>query len=780
MPKTSGRATAPKRDHSPVVASPAKKARTDDLLNVEDDISADADSKTTSVKNTASNSNNNPYAVIANSIIHLMPVNDYIKSRDIPERVPTVNVATLYRNNYPVIIRLMHIAFAPSKDNLMNICLVDPDNFTIHSERVIRNSLVAQTAAIGHIFGLGVKKVLMNNGFRRGLSFTSWLKSGDFQGSGSTIPVNGRRHGPAIHSRDEPVPVFDCRGPFKLSSYHTCPASTVDPDNGSIILVIFTLNRYRELSYNVASYNVQVVLRLADPPSDNDAEKPATPLPAYLTSMEPIGVRGLVDTENVFAVAEEDDTSERLVIISHDVALSSMVLKTTCLIEFRLSHMQKMSNTRMQLHFMTTTNNHTVSTSEPTWTNPTLFLRAHAEDVALNFDHLPSNPLRVSDSSPAFTDPDGATENSMAVEPRLYWAWPDRSNNSRPSSPHTASRDDRVIVFNEAPAATEYAQEMNSEPATSERNMNIQFDRHLLAVIFRYIACELDSTVPNEHLRQLAVDLAYLLSLKKKADKVQLVKRKFKYNDVIENYSLRILCIMITVSRDNLRLNMRHNCDNITVHPTRPLINGRFLVVASLVVWPKLDPLELAGDDSSEEEDSQVTHLVLRGQSDDFEESYPVELLTAPLPSLHTLQLHSLALRSAGRLEYSLQALQRLSIWNCHVSVQGLFLIVRSAVAMSHFAIGGKDSRVVDDSNNSSDIPTIPPPSFPPTLLFLHLDICELGNQRSSHRDNPYRPRILAWLGNLHGPMCLCIHWFCDDGFDKHFTFSPVWYCATG
>ncbi|KAK0470898.1 hypothetical protein IW261DRAFT_1572585 [Armillaria novae-zelandiae] len=357
MPKTSGHAPTPKRDHSPVVVNPSKKARTaspastlnsqpDDLLDVEDDVSADAGLKATSVENPASSSNDNPYTTIANSIIHLTPVNDYIKSRDIPERVPTVNVAKLYRNNYPVISQLMHIAFAPSKDYLMNISLIDPDDFMIHSDCVIRTSLVAQSffmlgsvvysdlfgtttskqiciqplhclwprtaAAIGHIFGLGIKKVLMNNGFRQGLSFTSWLKSGDFHGSGSTIPVNGKRHGPAIRSRDEPVPIFDCHGPFKLSSYHTCPTSMVDPENGSIVLVIFTLNRYRELSYNVASYNVQVILQLADPPSDNDADKPTTPLPPYLTSMEPIGVKGSVDTENVFALAEDDDVSEKV------------------------------------------------------------------------------------------------------------------------------------------------------------------------------------------------------------------------------------------------------------------------------------------------------------------------------------------------------------------------------------------------------------------------------------------------------------------------------------
>ncbi|KAK0431282.1 hypothetical protein EV421DRAFT_1743266 [Armillaria borealis] len=118
----------------------------------------------------------------------------------------------------------------------------------------------------------------------------------------------------AIHPRDEPVPVFDCRARFKLSAYHLSPANKVDPENGSIVLVIFTVGRYKELSYSVASYNVQVVLRLADPPKDFDGEKPETPLPTYLTPLEPIGILGTNADENVFAVKydEQDDPAEKL------------------------------------------------------------------------------------------------------------------------------------------------------------------------------------------------------------------------------------------------------------------------------------------------------------------------------------------------------------------------------------------------------------------------------------------------------------------------------------
>ncbi len=110
------------------------------------------------------------------------------------------------------------------------------------------------------------------------------------------------------------VPVFDCRGSFKLSSYHAKPPIKVDPEDGSIVLVIFKIRRYKEISYSVASYNVQVVLHLADPPTDSDGEKPSTPLPTYLHDLKPIGVIGSDDGEDLFAVNEntEDDPAENV------------------------------------------------------------------------------------------------------------------------------------------------------------------------------------------------------------------------------------------------------------------------------------------------------------------------------------------------------------------------------------------------------------------------------------------------------------------------------------
>ncbi|PBL01582.1 hypothetical protein ARMGADRAFT_1071125 [Armillaria gallica] len=275
--------------------------------------------------------NANPYQDVIDNLIQLTRVNDYLKSRDIPERVLTVDVAALYRNNLPVISRIMQIAFAPSKDFLVNLALIDPGEFSLHGERIVHGSLVSQSffmigsvvysdlfglttskqiciqplhclwphmaAAIGRIFGIGAKRVLMNNGFRRGLSFTSWFKNYESKAPAPFVPVNGKQHGPSVRPRDEPVPVFDCRARFKLSAYHLSPPIKVDPENGSIVLVIFT-----------------VVLRLADPPNDSDGEKPETPLLTYLTPLEPIGIVGTNTDENVFAVKydEQDDPAEKL------------------------------------------------------------------------------------------------------------------------------------------------------------------------------------------------------------------------------------------------------------------------------------------------------------------------------------------------------------------------------------------------------------------------------------------------------------------------------------
>lgn len=47
--------------------------------------------------------NANPYQDVIDNLIQLTRVNDYLKSRDILERVPTVDITALYRNNLPII-----------------------------------------------------------------------------------------------------------------------------------------------------------------------------------------------------------------------------------------------------------------------------------------------------------------------------------------------------------------------------------------------------------------------------------------------------------------------------------------------------------------------------------------------------------------------------------------------------------------------------------------------------------------------------------------------------
>ncbi|KAK0479746.1 hypothetical protein IW261DRAFT_1478936 [Armillaria novae-zelandiae] len=171
--------------------------------------------------------------------------------------------------------------------------------------------------------------------------------------------------------------------------------------------------------------------------------------------------------------------------------------------------------------------------------------------------------------------------------------------------------------------------------------------------------------------------------------------------------------------------------------------------------------MEFVEDNDSDKEDcdpdSQVTHLILDGEYDNFEHGYPVGPLTEPLPSLHTLQLYSLALQSGNHLDYNFQNVQRISIWNCHVSIPGLFLVIRSSITITHFAIGGTKAQVIQNSNDAASDPVIPPPSFPSTLAFLHIDICALVNSNSSHVNNPQRPHMLTWLSNLHGRMSLSI-----------------------
>ncbi|KAK0466115.1 uncharacterized protein EV420DRAFT_1474913 [Desarmillaria tabescens] len=317
-----------------------------DGVPLTDGTSKDASGEPSVAEHTAGNNHTHealvgPYQCIVNTLVPLPRIQDYIKSREMPERVPTVNIGHLFSSNLPVVQHVIHLAFAPSKENLVNLALIDPMEFALHSERVVHTTLVAQSffiigsvvysdlfnvgntkqiciqplhflwprvaAVIGRIFDVSPGSVLLNNGFQGGLSFSSWLK-GDRNKSSSakSFPVNRRWHGPTIRPWNEPVPIFDCRSRFKLSTYNTAPKYTEDPENGSIVLIIFTLGRYKELSYKVASYNIQVILKLTNSPTEGDGEPARNPLSANLSALEPIGVCGSDEGADDFIPPENE------------------------------------------------------------------------------------------------------------------------------------------------------------------------------------------------------------------------------------------------------------------------------------------------------------------------------------------------------------------------------------------------------------------------------------------------------------------------------------------
>lgn len=61
---------------------------------------------------------------------------------------------------------------------------------------------------------------------------------------------------------------------------------------------------------------------------------------------------------------------------------------------------------------------------------------------------------------------------------------------------------------------------------------------------------------------------------------------------------------------------------------------------------------------------------------------------------------------------------------------------------------------MVEDSDEPLTQLVIPPPSFPQSLQFLHLNVCSLVNWQGSI-GNPLCPRIISWLAHLHGSLSL-------------------------
>ncbi|SJL14190.1 uncharacterized protein ARMOST_17645 [Armillaria ostoyae] len=260
-----------------------------------------------------------PYDGILNTLIPVPRVRDLLKTNDISDAVPTFDILRRYRNNKEVIKRVLLLAFVPSKSNLVNLALADPSEFSVVSERLVHGLPYPQSffligsvvysnlfgkdttkqicmepldlsfphvaAVLGRVFGTAPGGALLFNGYRGGMSFQSWMKSD------------------TIRAWDEPVPVFDCRAGFRLSQYHLNAKCHADPDEGDVVLIICTVGRYRNLSYNVMSLNVQVVLKIANGPTVKDRDKPARPLPYWFYELRSFGVSG----EEPAAVVDEGE-----------------------------------------------------------------------------------------------------------------------------------------------------------------------------------------------------------------------------------------------------------------------------------------------------------------------------------------------------------------------------------------------------------------------------------------------------------------------------------------
>ncbi|PBL03895.1 hypothetical protein ARMGADRAFT_1070387 [Armillaria gallica] len=245
--------------------------------------------------------NENLYLRIINALIPVPQVRDLLKTNDVSDPVPTFDLVSHYRNNKETIKRVLLLAFALSKSNLINITMVDPAKFSAASECLVHGLLYPQSfflvgsivysdlfgedttkqiciepldisfpqvaAVLGCVFGTAPGGILFFNGYHGGMSLTSWMRP------------------------ESAVRAWDQDG-FKLSQYHLNPKCHIDPDERDVVLIICTAGRYKNLSYNVMSMNIQVVLKIADSPTVTDHEKPVRPLPAYLQMMHAFGVSG--------------------------------------------------------------------------------------------------------------------------------------------------------------------------------------------------------------------------------------------------------------------------------------------------------------------------------------------------------------------------------------------------------------------------------------------------------------------------------------------------------
>ncbi|PBK83622.1 hypothetical protein ARMGADRAFT_1089239 [Armillaria gallica] len=260
----------------------------------------------------------NPYLRIINALIPVPQVRDLLKTNDVSDPVPTFNLVSRYRNNKETIKRVLLLAFTPSKSNLINIAMADPAKFSVASECLVHGLpypqsffLVASViysdlfgedttkqiciepldisfpwvaAVLGCVFGTAPSGVLFFNGYRGRMSLMSWMRP-----EGVAIKMYAPAQSTENAMVQETVQAWDQDG-FKLSQYHFDLKCHIDPDEGDVILIICTVGRYKNLSYNVMSMNIQVVLKITDSPTVTDCEKLLCPLPAYLQMMRAFGV----------------------------------------------------------------------------------------------------------------------------------------------------------------------------------------------------------------------------------------------------------------------------------------------------------------------------------------------------------------------------------------------------------------------------------------------------------------------------------------------------------
>ncbi|KAK0430559.1 hypothetical protein EV421DRAFT_1912765 [Armillaria borealis] len=284
------------------------------------------------------------FARIMDSVVPLSRVTDLLRNRDGEERVRTIELVGHLSTKPALLKRLLYIAFHLSKPNLHNLALADPLQYKFYQGRISSGSGAAQSffligqvmysklfdednskqicvkplyshwarsaAVIGKIMGLKSNEPVTFSSYHGGISMTMYMKKSTTSPGDATtscpVPVNGKKHGPAVHPWNESVPVFDCRGSFQLTKYHKMTPIEEDPEIESFVAVIFTVGRFKDGDHFVVSPNIQVVLCLGDKKDDSIEEGD---IPKDIRSLQQFGVKGAEVSVNK-KIEVEDEPSE--------------------------------------------------------------------------------------------------------------------------------------------------------------------------------------------------------------------------------------------------------------------------------------------------------------------------------------------------------------------------------------------------------------------------------------------------------------------------------------